>query len=175
MYVNHNKILVFVFFKIPEKFFSKSLSIRVLLNFVWVYNFWLKSIFVFKSSFQKVKITPNPCRKFFLFFFKIYISTTMGNFFAKFGSFERFWMFPKRFFFLIFQQFSQKNFWRIKIIFLTRFFILKNFFIKNSSLPSQKWKLPEIYAEKKNWGVWLSIKKKKKKKTFGDFYLFKLL
>ena len=40
---------------------------------------------------------------------------------------------------------------------------MKNFFIKNSSLPSQKWKLPETYAEK-YWAVWLSIKKKKKKK-----------
>ena len=48
---------------------------------------------------------------------------------------------------------------------------MKNFFIKNSSLPSQKWKLPETYAEK-YWSVWLSIKKKKKKKKLSVIFIY---
>ena len=72
----------------------------------------------------------------------------MDFFLLNVGVLNDFECFQKDFFFN-FSTIFQKYFWRIKIIFLIRFFILKNFFITNSSLPSQKWKLPEIYAEKK--------------------------
>ena len=90
--------------------------------------------------------------KFFIFFSKIYISTTMGKFLLEIMVFEGFWKVLKQKIFL--------EFFKIWEIFFIKILL---FFPKNENCPKP-------VPKKKLEGL-TQLKKKKKKKTFGDFFL----